>query len=152
MPDWILGFLSATALAIIGWVLTWMQRKAKGLDEQREAVAALRFELQSNLGWLTDVLETHNYLRDEAWVILKNKGYISYLRKPIPMKVIKVYDQLHGLNEHIRVLKEKIHEPNKSATDSDAEGLKTELGDSIRTLISLLDVQYPKIGKNFQET
>lgn len=151
MPDWILGFLSATIIAIIGWILTWMQRKSKGLDEQREAVAALRFELQSNLGWLSNVLETHNYLRDEAWVLLKNKGYISYLRRPIPMKVIKVYDQLHGLNENIRILKEKIDEPNKSITNSDAEGFRTELGDSIPTLISLLDTQYPKIGKNFQK-
>lgn len=62
MPDYILGFLSATALAIIGWVLAWLQRWMKGRDEQREAVAALRFELQSNLGWLVDVVDTHNYL------------------------------------------------------------------------------------------
>jgi hypothetical protein len=152
MPDWMLGFLSATVLAIFGWVLTWMQRKAQGIDEQREAVAALRFELQSNLGDLADVLKTHNYFRDEAWVILKNKGYISYLHKPIPMKVIKVYNQLHGLNDRIRVLKEKVHEPDKSTINSEAEGLKTELGDSIRLLISLLDAQYPKIGRNFEET
>jgi len=152
MPNYILGLLSATALAIIGFILAWLQRKMKRLDEQREAVAALRFELQSNLGWLVDVVDTHNYLRDEAWVILKNKGYISYLRKPIPMKVIKVYDQLHGLNEHIRTLKEKVHEPNKITTGYNMEGLKTELEDSIRTLILLLDAQYPKIGKNFQET
>ena len=68
------------------------------------------------------------------------------------MQVIKVYDQLHGLNERIRVLKEKVHEPSKNATDSDAKRLKTELGDSIRGLTSLLDAEYPKIGKNFQET
>ena len=117
MPNYILGFLSATALAVIGWIMTWLQRKMKGLDEQREAVAALRFELQSNLGWLVDIVDTHNYLRDEAWVILKNKGYISYLHKPIPIQVIKVYDQLLGLNKYIHTLKEKVHEPNKTTTD-----------------------------------
>lgn len=151
MPDWILKIFIAALFAIIGWLLNLLQRKVKGLDEQREAVAALRFELQSNLGWLVDVFITHNYLRDEAWVILKNKGYISYLRKPIPMNVIKVYDQLHGLNEHIRTLKEKVHKTNKNFIDYNAEGLKTELGVNIRTLISLLDAHYPKIGKNFQE-
>lgn len=151
MPDLILGFLIATVLALIGWILTWLQRKASKRDEQLEAVAALRFELESNLGWLDDVLETHNYLRDEAWCILKNKGYISYLPKPIPSEVIRVYDQLHRLNGHIRVLKESEQKANGTANDSNGEGHKTELGESIRTLIALLDAQYPRIGKNFQE-
>ena len=68
------------------------------------------------------------------------------------MTVIKVYDQLHGLNEHIRALKKNVHEPKTSATYSNAEGLKTELGNNIRALISLLDAEFPKIAKNFRET
>ncbi|MCK5633458.1 MAG: hypothetical protein KAI06_00120 [Anaerolineales bacterium] len=52
MPDLILGFLIATVLALIGWILTWLQRKASKRDEQLEAVAALRFELESNLAGL----------------------------------------------------------------------------------------------------
>ena len=151
MPDLIIGFLTATALAIIGWLLTWLQRKVSKRDEQLEAVAALRFELESNLAWIEDILNTRNYLRDEAWVIVKNKGYISYLRKPIPMKVIRVYDQLHRLNERIRILKETKQGANGSFDSIEAEAHKTQLGESIKQLIALLDAEYPKIGKNFQE-
>ncbi len=151
MQGWISGFLMATTLAVIGWFLTWLQRKVGKRDEQRQAVAALRFELESNLGWIKDIFDTRNYLRDEAWMIMKNKGYISYLHKPIPIKVIRVYDQLHRLNERIRILKETQQEVNRSFNNIEAEGHKTQLRESIKELITLLDVDYPKIGKNFRE-
>ena len=151
MPDWILVFLSGIALAIVGWFLTWLQRKVRGRDEQREAVAALRFELESNLNWIEDIFDTRNYLRDEAWVLMKNKGYISYLRKPIPMKVIRVYDQLHRLNERIRILKDTQRKANGSFDNIEADAHKTQLRESINELVALLDAEYPKIGKNFQE-
>lgn len=151
MPDWIVGFLTASALAIVGWFLALLQRRISKRDEQREAVAALRFELQSNLGWIEDILETRNYLRDEAWVIMKNKGYISYLRKPIPKKVIGVYDQLHGLNERVRVIKETQNGVGRNYDRSDTDHQKMQLKNSIKDLMTLLDNEYPKIGKNFQE-
>jgi hypothetical protein len=78
-------------------------------------VAALRFEIEFNLEWLDDIFESRNYLRDEAWVGMKNKGYISYLRSPIPLKVITTYNQLHRLNEQIRVLKERPRRVRKSS-------------------------------------
>jgi uncharacterized protein (DUF3084 family) len=151
MQDWISGFLMATTLAIIGWFLTWLQRKVSKQDEQRQAVAALRFELESNLGCIEDIFDTHNYLRDEALMIMKNKGYISYLRKPIPMKVIGAYDQLHRLNERIHILRETQQEVNGSFDNIEAEDHKIQLRESIKELIALLDVDYPKIGKNFRE-
>jgi len=151
MKDWISGFLVATTLAIIGYFLTWLQRKVSNRDEQRQTVAALRFELESNLGWIEDIFETHNYLRVEAWMIMKNKGYISYLRKPMPMKVIGVYDQLYRLNERIRILKETHQEVNGSFDNIEAEDHKTQLRESIKELIALFDVNFPKIGKNFRE-
>jgi len=151
MQDWISGFLMAATLAIIGWFLTWLQRKVGKRDEQRQAVAALRFELETNLGWIEDIFDTHNYLRDEAWMIMKDKGYISYLRKPIPMKVIRVYDQLHRLNERIRILRETQQEVNRNFNNIEAEGHKTQLRESIKELITLFDIDYPKIGKNFRK-
>jgi hypothetical protein len=148
MPEWVWGFLSATALASIGWFLTQLQRRVEKRDEQREAVAALRFELESNLGWLDDIFESRNYLRDEAWVGIKNKGYISYLRSPIPLKVITTYNQLHRLNEQIRVLKET--EKGEEKFDAKkAEATREHLRDSITSLIALMDATYPEIGKNF---
>ncbi len=151
MQDWISGFLMAITLAIIGWFLTWLQRKVSKRDEQLQAVAALRFELESNLSCIEDIFDTLNYLRDEALVIMKNKGYISYLRKPIPMKVIRAYDQLHRLNDRIRILKETQQEVNGSFDNIEAEDYRTQLRESIKELIALFDVYYPKIGKNFRE-
>jgi len=145
--DWFLGFITAAALAIVGWFLTRLQRKVEKRDEQREAVAALRFELESNLEWLEDILDSLNYLRDEAWVAMKNKGYISYIHSPIPLKVIEVYNQLHRLNEQLRRLKE-----NKNVDNKPAETYREELMVSIKELIKLLDTFYPEIGKNFQRT
>ena len=152
MSVWIGRTVSGVAVGVFLTFLAWFVRRLEALDERRKAVAALRFELESNLGWLDDVLKTHNYLRDEAWVILKDKGYISHLCNPIPMQVIKVYGQLHRLNEHSRVLKEKVPEPNGALTDPDAASLKTDLETSIQTLISKLDTEYSKIGENFQAT
>jgi len=53
-----------------------IEHRMEERDEQMEAVAALRFELQSNFVWLDNIFESRNYLRDEAWVALKNKGFI----------------------------------------------------------------------------
>ena len=151
-PQWLIGFLTATSLAIVGWVLTWLQRKVSKREEQRAAAAALRFELQSNLGWIGDILDTRNYLRDEAWTVMRTKGYISYLPEPIPMKVVKVYDQLQGVNERIRILKETPQEVNKSFDSIEADARKTLLRESMEELAALLDAEYPEIGRNFRET
>jgi len=90
MPDWLLALLTAAVGAVLGWYLAGLRRKAEKLDEQRQAAAAFRFEMQSNLGWLDDILESRNYLRDEAWVKMKNEGYVSYLPSPIPLRIIAV--------------------------------------------------------------
>ena len=161
MPEWfwefmsatvlvIWGFMSATVLAIIGWFLTRLQRTAEKRDEQRQAVAALRFELESNLGWLDNIFESRNYLRDEAWVQMKNKGYISYLPSPIPSRVIETYDQLHGLNEKVRLLKEtEKGELNFDEIRADFD--KASLHGTITSLMTLLDEEFPEIGKNFRK-
>jgi hypothetical protein len=67
------------------------------------------------------------------------------------MKVIRVYDQLHRLNERIRILRETQQEVNGSFDNIEAEDHKIQLRESIKELIALLDVDYPKIGKNFRE-
>jgi len=151
MPQWLWGFLSAAALAVIGWSLSRLQRRLEKHGEQREAAAALRFELESNHGWLDDILESRNYLRDEAWVAMKNKGYISYLRSPIPLMVITTYNQLHRLNEQIRVLKEtKQREIKFNARKAMVD--RELLRGSISSLIVQMDASYPEIGKNFKKS
>ena len=144
--EWLTGFLTALGIAIFGYFLTQQQRKNEKRDEQIEAVAALRFELQSNLEWLDDILESKIYLRDEAWITLKNKGYISYLLAPIPMKVIFTYEKIHLLNEQIHASKGEGIRFNLEK----AEKAKVEVHNKIMELINLLDLKYPKIGKNFK--
>lgn len=120
-------------------------------NEQQGTVSALRFELESNLVFLENIFDTLNFLREEAWVNLKNKGYLSYLRKPIPNKIMRVYDQLYGLNECIHVLKESKQEANINSINIKAKNLKSQLTESIKELITLLelDAAHPKIGDNF---
>ncbi len=113
-------------------------------------MAALRFELQSNLGWLDDILETRNYLRDEAWVEMKNRGYISYLRRPIPRRVITTYNRLHALNQQIYYLKHP--DERDEFSTGEADNIREDLRDSILDLIALLDKTYPRVGRNFKET
>jgi hypothetical protein len=64
------------------------------------------------------------------------------------LKVITTYNQLHRLNEQIRVLKET--EKGEEKFDAKkAEATREHLRDSITSLIALMDATYPEIGKNF---
>lgn len=134
----------------IGYAIHWLRTRAEKRHEERQAAAAFRFELESNLGWLDDIFESLNYLRDEAWVRMKNEGYVSYLPSPIPRKVISVYDQLHRLNRQISVLKKS----ERGTPDFDtkkAEADREQLRESIKELIALFDAAYPEIAKNFRK-
>jgi hypothetical protein len=95
----LIGLIPAAFGALVGVggarVSDHLYRRA----ERREAVAALLFELNSNLKFAERVDESRNYLRDEAWVTLKNKGYVSYLAFPLPSLIAIVYDRLHALNQ-----------------------------------------------------
>lgn len=144
--EWFTALLAGLIIAIVSYFLALQQRRVEKRDEQIEAVAALRFELQSNLEWVDNIFESGNYLRDEAWVTLKNKGYISYLPAPIPIKVIVAYDRLHSLNGQIRILRD---EPNKFNSEK-ANQNKAETRSEFIKLIRLLDSHYPKIGRNFK--
>lgn len=150
MQNWLLGFISATLLAVLGFLVWRFQRFIEKKDEKQEAVAALRFELESNILWLDDGLESLNYLRDEAWLVLKNKGYISYLPNPIPMEVIKTYDKLHRLNHHLHILKHP--DKYKEGTFNKEKAIEDQdiLEEYILKLIKLLDNYNKKIGRNFK--
>ncbi|MEX2245275.1 MAG: hypothetical protein WEC75_01185 [Dehalococcoidia bacterium] len=144
----LLGFAVGIALALVGWSLNRLQAVITRRDEQRQAAAAFRFELETNLLWLQNVLGSLNYLRDEAWIKMKNEGYASYLKRPIPVTIIQVYDELHRFNHNLKLLKER--EPsaqnwlNKEAP-RDADGLAS----NIKALIHQLDSTYPEIARNF---
>jgi hypothetical protein len=146
--EMVLAILAAVMLTLIlAFFRYWVQSKQRN-DKKTEAVAALRFELQTNLGWLDDILENRIQLNDEAWVILKNKGYISYLPAPIPRRVISIYDMVHRLNEQMSVLDEK----NRTIYESRGEQGEDSniLRDEISELIKLLDAKFPRIGRNFE--
>jgi hypothetical protein len=137
----LIGFATGITIALVGYLLTQQQRRSARRDEQIEAVAALRYELQSNLEWMNDIVTSKIFLRDEAWAILKNKGYISYLPAPIPMDVIFTYEKIHLLNRRIKAA--------QTSDVSDVQDAKTEACKKIAGLIQVLDRHYPKIGKHF---
>ena len=144
--EWLTGLLAGIIIAIVGYFITQQKRKVEKRDDLIEALAALRFELQSNLEWVDNIFESRIYLRDEAWVTLKNKGYITYLPAPIPIKVIFTYEKLHSLNEQVHNMREK---PDKFNPEKAKQG-KAETRSEFINLIRLLDIHYPKIGKNFK--
>ena len=143
--EWIVGISTAVFLSLVGYWLTKQQRKAEKREEQVQAVAAFRFELQSNLGWIDSMQESRNYLRDEAWVTLKNNGFVSYLPAPIPMRVIAVYDKTHRLNGQIRPLREDAQNFNPEKASQDGAALRADIVE----LITVLDTRFPRIGSNF---
>jgi hypothetical protein len=130
-------------------VVLEMRRSSQPDNEQRQAAAAFRFELESNLSWLDDIAESMIYLRDEAWVRMKNEGYVSYLTHPIPMQVIGVYDRLQRLNRKLKVLREGDSSTLLHLT-REIESSRDELREKIIELIGSFDAAYPDIGRNFK--
>lgn len=94
--------------------------------EAAEIVTSFRSELLVNLGWLDNLLESRNYLRDKTWLALKNKGYIVYLPPPIPVTAISVYEKLYQVNEGLRVLQEGGKHFNREQIEGNIESLRTE--------------------------
>ena len=151
MIEGFVGFLTGAGLAVLGLIFALYQREAEKRDEKRQAAAAFRFELESNLGWLDDLFESRNHLRDEAWVRMKNEGYVSYLPYPVPLKVITVYDLLHRLNGQIRVLRESQDNGSSEFDKKKAEADRQVLRREIVELVALFDAKYPEIAKNFRK-
>lgn len=150
MDESVLTALMVILSAALGYLLARYRSILGHKREQRLAAAAFRFELQSNLGWLDEIIETRNYLRDEAWVKMKNEGLVSYLNSPIPMKIIDTYDEVHKLNEQIRVLKTSSNERETEVAKRKAIFIRDNLKKKLQNLTDVIDKSYPKIGKNFK--
>lgn len=116
-PEWLPGLATSLVPAVaaiggaIGGAFTVSlleERKRKKIkhEEIETAIRCLYDEALSNQRWLSDLSKTRLYLRDEAWVLLKNQGYLIYLPKDASMKVADVYKYLHAVNEIIRELRE----------------------------------------------
>lgn len=142
--------LVAVLSAGLGYLFARYRAYIERREEQRLAAAAFRFELESNLKWLDEIVESRNYLRDEAWVRMKNEGYVSFMKAPIPRHIIAVYDQIHRLNEHIRVIRESSNMEDIAGAKTSAISYKEIVTASIRELITVIDSTYPRIGRNFK--
>jgi hypothetical protein len=102
--------------ALIVYLLEERKRKRIKIEEIQTAIRRLYDEALNNQQWLSDLEKTRLYLRDEAWGLLKNDGYLVYLPKDISMRVADVYKYLHTLNESIRELREAV--TNKKKVDA----------------------------------
>jgi hypothetical protein len=156
MEEWIASMLTAIVGALIGWGLARLQYILTRRKEREEAVAALRFELESNVNWATDCINRKLYLRDEACLSLRGTGYISYLRKPIPQKVIECYATMYRMNHILAILKGDKPAEKGSIKESEtkyleeAKAYRNKFVEEAKTLYALLDKNYPSIGKNFE--
>jgi len=123
-PDWfsnfVPSFLAAAGGAIGGAFIVYLleERKRKTIrrEEIETAIRRLYDEAVSNQQWLSDLTNTRLYLRDEAWVLLKNQGYLFFLPKNVSMTVADVYKYLHALNENTRALREALARKEKIAS------------------------------------
>jgi hypothetical protein len=151
MSEAIAVIIGASVGAFIGPFAAWIVELVNNRRKRLEAVAALRFELASNLLWLDSVLQSLNYLRDEAWVAMKNNGYISYLKAPLPMMVARAYDRMHALNGLVREIRRCDSSSEEQDLRDRAQSAVTEFRSSCEELIHLFDTNYSSIAKNFRE-
>jgi hypothetical protein len=113
-PAWLSNLIVSLAAAAGGaiggafvvYLLEERKRRKIKREEVHTAIRRLYDEAFSNLQWLNDLITTRLYLRDEAWVLLKNQGYLSYMPKDILIDVANVYKYLHAVNESIRQLRD----------------------------------------------
>jgi hypothetical protein len=84
------------------------QRRLTRRVDQNDAKAALRYEAESNLTWSARLStdEPGPYLRDEAQVAMKNRGWLGYLDEPLRRTIIESYNALYRLNDLTRRLRE----------------------------------------------
>lgn len=150
--NWLVGFLTGgLGVVLFGWVLRLLQQLLRKREEKREAVGALWFETASNIRWCENIFDTWNYLRDEAWREIKNKGYISYLSAPIPGQVILVYDFLHRLNHQIKVARHPDGTKRPVYDERAAMVYRDEFVKEANQLIEHFNMRYKKIGRNYKE-
>ncbi|MBI3170558.1 MAG: flagellar FliJ family protein [Chloroflexi bacterium] len=147
-PEWLPGLITSLVAAAGGAiggafvVYSLEERKRKQIKNEgiQTAIRRLYDEALSNQQWLSDIDKTRLYLRDEAWVLLKNDGYLVYLPKDISTKVANVYKYLHSLNGYIRELREAITNKRKVVANQKqvGEGIE-QLRPLLQELISQLE-------------
>jgi hypothetical protein len=113
--------------AILGVLSDQLRDHLQRRTERKEAVAALLFEINSNLKFAEQVGTSRNYLRDEAWIDLKKKGYVSYLAAPLPSKIADVYERLHALNQQTHDIRDAL--AAGQPTQSMSEPLQERVGE-----------------------
>jgi hypothetical protein len=104
----IVGVVAVVIGAMLGFLGGQLRVYLNRRIERKQVVAALLFELNSNLRFAERVGTSRNYLRDEAWIDLKRKGYVSYLAAPLPSKIADVYERLHTLNQQTHDIRDAL--------------------------------------------
>jgi len=110
--------MASVALLISGAVVGFFFARLSDLldrrRERREAAGALLYEARLNLVWAERVTGDDRlapYLRDEAHVFMKNRGYVVYLDAGIWPAIVDAYNALHRLNEATSRRREEHDDP-----------------------------------------
>jgi hypothetical protein len=141
--------VSAVAGALVGGFGGFIANSLSSRKQRREAASALLYEVRSNRAWAEGIFESGNLLRDEAWIQMKNTGYIGYLKAPIPSSVIRTYDALHKLNERV-VLRRARGDPMLPLEVSEAEARAAFIGAAVE-LDSVLTEKHRYLRSRFKE-
>lgn len=143
---WIVGNLTALAILFIGWLLHKSDLRMQRREEQDRAAAAFRFELEANHLAIVRIVESENFLRDDAFINMKIEGYAARLPNSLRTHVIRHYDNIYQFNEQIGRLRHGRTEQN----ERDAEQVRDTLSADMTALIAAIDEEYPEIAARFR--
>lgn len=98
------ALIAASLTAILTLLVAVMLQRLSRRIERQDAAAALRYEAESNLAWAShlSVEEPGPYLRDEAQVAMKNRGWLGLLSDDMRPSIVSAYEALYRLNELTR--------------------------------------------------
>jgi len=134
--------LSLAAGGLLGYGFAELQQFYGKRKEKREAAALIRLESEMNILWLDDVLKSKLWFRDEAFVEMKKRGFISYLPRPLPYLIAQAYDTLYRVN----YLTERARSGEPVL---DLEKEVEVLRNRLETVNTVLDRHFKSISRNF---
>lgn len=137
-----LNVLTLIAGSLLGYAFAELQQFYGKRKEKREAAALIRLESEMNMLWLDDVLRSKLWFREEAFVEMKKKGYISYLPRPLPYLIAQSYDTIYRINYLTERARAGELVPELA---SEIEVLRTQLA----AVNAVIDQHFKKISRNY---
>ena len=128
--EMLIVLVTGVVAAAATFVSTCLLQKFSRRRQLRQLVTALDFEVEANKESATRIFESLNYLRDEAFVKLKNDGYIGYLPPQVRQMIACVYDRMYALNHRVEAARELPTDAREQCTAQYGPQLREVITDS----------------------